>query len=76
MLADFGIVLFDLHLLRHGAFVFGGGVEVTGSGTRYQSDLVAHESLLKPELNFLAVGTHIFEHFLDAELVDNAHTFS
>ena len=75
MLADFGIVLFDLHLLRHSAFVFGGGVEVTGSGTRYQSDLVAHESLLKPELNFLAVGTHIFEHFLDAELVDDAHPF-
>jgi hypothetical protein len=33
MLASFGIKFHDLHFLRHGAFVFAGGIEMTGAST-------------------------------------------
>lgn len=35
MLADGWIIFFDLHLSRHVAFVFGGGVEVASFSTGY-----------------------------------------
>ena len=41
MLPSFGIKFFDLHLLRHGFLVFGGGVEVPGSSRGLQFDLFA-----------------------------------
>ena len=46
MFTNFGIILFDLYLLRHGALVLGGGVEVSGSGGGYQFNLVTHDNSL------------------------------
>jgi len=43
VLADLGIKLLDLHLSGHGAFVLGSGIEVAGSGTGYESDLITHD---------------------------------
>jgi hypothetical protein len=42
MLANDGIVLFDLHLFRHVALVLGGGVEVTSASTGIQTNFLTH----------------------------------
>src|SRR5512147_2901487 len=41
MLASLGIELADLHFLRHGLLVLGGGVEVAGARSGLQLDLFA-----------------------------------
>jgi hypothetical protein len=43
VLAGDRIKFFDLHLFRLGPLVFGRGVEVTGTGGRFEFDLVAHD---------------------------------
>ena len=43
MLAHNRIKFLDFHLFRHGAFVFGGGVEVTRASSRFQFNFVAHD---------------------------------
>ena len=42
VLAHDGIILFDLHLFRHGAFILGSGVKVAGTGTGHQANFFAH----------------------------------
>jgi hypothetical protein len=42
MFASLGIVLLDLHFLGHGLLVLGGGIEVTGAGSRFEFDLFTH----------------------------------
>jgi hypothetical protein len=42
MLSRLRIVLFDFHLVRLGALVLVGGVEVTGTCGRFQFDLFSH----------------------------------
>jgi hypothetical protein len=46
MLARDGIKLLDLHFLGHRAFVFGGGVEVTRAGGRFEFDFFTHDRFL------------------------------
>ncbi len=41
VLARLGIVLLDLHLFRHGALVLVRGVEVAGTGGRFELDFIA-----------------------------------
>jgi hypothetical protein len=41
VLASFGIKFFDQQFLGSGLLVFAGGVEVTGSGCRFQLDFFA-----------------------------------
>ena len=72
MLANDGIVFFDLHFFRHGFFVFSGGVEMASAFARNQFDFVTH--ILIP-LNFFAAATDIRQHSIDAVLVDYTHTF-
>lgn len=43
MLASFGIKFHDLHFLWHGAFVFAGGVKMTGASTGFEFDFIAHD---------------------------------
>lgn len=59
MLPDYRIVLLDLHLFRHGALVFGGGIEMPGSRAGHQLDLVSHGFSPLNLSNPLATGTHI-----------------
>jgi hypothetical protein len=42
MLAHHGIKFFDLHFFGHGAFVFGGCVEVPCAFAGHQFDFIAH----------------------------------
>jgi hypothetical protein len=51
MLAGNGIVFADLHFLRHGLFVFGRGVEMTGARRGLQFDFFA--------LDLFATGAQI-----------------
>jgi hypothetical protein len=50
VLANDGVKFLDHHLFRHVALVFGGGVEVTGAGGRFEFDFFAytfsHDELL------------------------------
>jgi hypothetical protein len=73
MLADDGIEFLDLHLFRHGAFVFGGRVEMTGAGAGNEFDFIAHG--LGP-LNFFPAFTNVGKHGVDAVLVDDPHTLA
>jgi hypothetical protein len=46
MLAGLGIELHDLHFFGHGALVFAGGIEMSGTGRRFQFDFVSHDQSL------------------------------
>jgi hypothetical protein len=74
MLASFGIELHDLHFLRHGAFVLAGRVEMTGSGSRFEFDFVAHDVApkLAMSLDRNALGAQFSQHDIDTLLVDGA----
>jgi hypothetical protein len=44
VLAHHGIIFLDLHLFGHSALVLVRGIEVTGTGTGNESDLVTHDN--------------------------------
>lgn len=47
MLANNGIIFFDLHFLSHGALVLVSSVVMTSTGAGYEFDLVTwHDALL------------------------------
>jgi len=43
MFPSFRIKFHDLHFLGHGAFVFAGGVEMTGASSGFEFDFIAHD---------------------------------
>src|SRR5687768_8384095 len=73
VLANDGVVLLDLHLVRRVLLVLVGGVEVAGVGRGDQADLVAlgsHDS--DPPSDLLAALAQIGQDGIDAVLVDSA----
>ena len=73
VLPDHGIKFLDLHFFRHVFLVFGGRVEVAGSSTRDELDLVTHglDSLGSEEgSDFLAARAKVFEDCVNATLVN------
>src|SRR5688500_4888165 len=73
MLANDGVVLLDLHLVRRVLLVLVGGVEVAGVGRGDQADLVAlgsHDS--DPPSDLLAALAQVGQNGVDAVLVDGA----
>ena len=73
MLTNHGIKFFDLHFLRLGALVFGSGIEVTSTGARNEANLVTHGS---SSLDFLTLGTQVANDLVDAQFVDDTHSFT
>jgi hypothetical protein len=71
VLADFGIVLGDLHFARHGLLVLGGRVEVARTSGRLKLDLFAHDW---NSLSDFAACAQISEHNVDTVFVDRAQT--
>ena len=71
MLADFRIVLLDLHLSGHGLFVLGRRIEVAGTSRRLELDFFTHGC---SSLSDFAAGAQISEHHIDTVLVDGAQT--
>src|ERR1700752_616061 len=53
VLAHARVELLDFDLVRRRALVLGRGVEVTGSRSRFELDLLAHGGLLKPPFSSL-----------------------
>jgi hypothetical protein len=74
MLASFWIKLADQHLLGHGFFVFGCGVEMTGTSSGFQLDFFA--SAFCHDLVSLSLATcaHVSEHSIDAVFVDQTQS--
>ncbi len=70
MLANDRIKFLNLHLVRHGALVFAGGVVVPGSGRRYEFNFFSHNLDLYP------AGTNISNDLINTQLINNPHTFS
>jgi len=75
MLTRHRIELLDFHLAGLIALVLGRGIKMTRTGTGIQPDLVAtcfsHGTFSLH--TFLAAGTHLRKHLVDALLVDDAH---
>jgi hypothetical protein len=46
VLTDYRIKFFDLHFFWHGALIFIGSVKMTGSGTGYEFNFIAHFNFL------------------------------
>lgn len=72
MLAGDGIEFADLHFFRHGFFVFAGGVEMAGTGARFQFDFIAFACHGRFSLKLFAAGAQVSEHGVDAVFVDDA----
>lgn len=70
MLADHGIVLFDLHFRRHGLFVFVGCIKMTGTGGRYQADFISCHDLFSSDL--FAARAQFGQNGINAFLINNA----
>ena len=73
MLTNHGIKFLDLHFLRLGALVFGGGIKIPSTGARNEANLVTHGS---SSLDFLTLGTHVANDLVDTQLVDDTHSFT
>ena len=70
MLANSGIKFLHLHFPRLIAFVFSGGIEMSGTGTGNQFDFISHD--LFP-LEFFAAGAHFSNDGIYAFFVNKAH---
>lgn len=70
MLANDRIEFHDFHLVRHGSFVFTGGVEMASTCSRNELDFVSHINTL----NLLTSGSNVSDDLFDALLVDDSHT--
>ena len=71
MLADHGIEFLDLHFVRFGAFVLGGGVKMASVGRGNKFDFFAHIIVL---LNPGAGGPQVGKYLVYAEFVDQTQT--
>jgi hypothetical protein len=80
VLANNRIEFLDFHLVRHGALVLVGGIEVACVGAGYQFDLVSHDWLpvvargKVAALDLNSAFTDVSQHRIDAEFVDYTHT--
>jgi hypothetical protein len=74
MLASFGIEFHDLHFLGHGAFIFAGGIEMTGASTGFEFDFIAHDFSfgVVVGLNGDALSAQIGQDNINALFVDSA----
>jgi hypothetical protein len=76
VLAHDGVVFFNFYFFRRVLLVFVGRVKVTGAGRGIQSDFIScalgHGS--NPPLYLFAACPQVFQHNIDAFLVDDAHT--
>ena len=71
MLANHGIKFLDLHFVRLGALVLGGGVIMAGVGGGNEFDFIAHIKVL---LNPGAGSPQVGEHLVDPVFVDQTQT--
>jgi hypothetical protein len=76
VLAHDGIVFLYFHFRGHVLLVFIGRIEVTGAGRGSQADLVSRAlgHCSNPPLYFFAACPQVFQHDIDAFLVDDAQT--
>jgi hypothetical protein len=49
MLANHWIKFLDFHFIRHGLFIFAGGIKVSGARGGYQLNFVSHYLLLSSQ---------------------------
>ena len=70
MLANSGIKFFHLHFSSLIAFVFSGGVEMTGASTGNQFDFISHDCI---PLDFFAASSHISDDGINALFIDKTH---
>jgi hypothetical protein len=71
--ADYGIVFFDFHFVRHGALVLGRSVVMASFSAGDEFDFVTHDFT---PLDLFTAATHVRQNGVDAFLVDDAHALA
>jgi len=70
MLANSWVEFLHFHFARLIAFIFGGGVKMSGAGTGNQFDFISHDLL---PLEFFAASAHFSNNGINAFFIDKAH---
>ena len=76
MLANDGVKLLDLHLVRHCSLVLVCGVVVSSPRTRHQLDFISHgisSDFARRRLDLSTLPTNVCQYDIYPQLVDGAH---